>query len=202
MPVNVDLGVGDALRLVGEILGRRGQRKRDLVRDLVDDAEAAETVVKHLDKLFIDLLTEFAQPRVTEDPEQLADVVDEARKFLYQRELLPILDARLAAINLAADPDSRGARRVGDLRPVLKRLGEALGEYRANLDSATGKGHGETAPGNLPSVYDLARSCLEGWGVSPAEVREKSEETLQEHDFSLSERVYERIGELRHSARI
>jgi len=198
--VNIDLGVADVLKLVGEILARRGQRKRDLVRDLVDDAEAAETVVKHLDRLFTDLLSEFARTRVTEDREQLADVVDEARKFLFQRELVPILDGRLAAINKAAEPDGKGAKLVGDLRPVLERLGQALEEYRANLDQAM-DGAG-TAPGNLSSVYRLARSRVNGSSESPAQIRELAERTLQEHDFSLSQRVYERIGELRQSVRV
>jgi hypothetical protein len=198
--VNIDLSVADVLKLVGEILARRGQRKRDLVRDLVDDAEAAETVVKHLDRLFTDLLSEFARTRVTEDREQLADVVDEARKFLFQRELVPILDGRLAAINKAAEPDGKGAKLVGDLRPVLERLGQALKEYRANLDQAM-DGAG-TAPGNLSSVYRLARSRVNGSSESPAQIRELAERTLQEHDFSLSQRVYERIGELRQSVRV
>lgn len=78
-------------------------------------------LVKHLDRLFTDLLTEFARTRVTDDPEKLADVVDEARKVLFRRALVPILDGRLAAINKAAEPDDKGAKLVGDLRPVLAR---------------------------------------------------------------------------------
>ena len=82
---------------------------------------------------------------------------------------------------------------------MLARLGQALEEYRANLDQAM---DGGTAPGNLSSFYRLALSRVNGGSESPAQIRELAERTLQEHDFSLSQRVYERIGELRQSVRV
>ena len=64
--VNVDLGVAEALRLVDEILARRGQRRRQVVQDVLDDVEAAEIIVRRLDKLYTDILNEFASRRVSE----------------------------------------------------------------------------------------------------------------------------------------
>jgi len=196
--VNIDVGVGEVLRLVGEILARRGQRQRDLRQDVFDDAEAAEIVVKHLDKMFTDLVSEFASTRVSEDLDLLDDTVDQARKFLFGRELLPVLDSRLAAIRAAAEAEGRGAKSLRDLQAVLALLVQALGEYRTNLDQAMGDG---TAPGPLARVYQLARSRVSGGSESPAQIREEAERTLREHDFSLSERVYERTGELRQAVR-
>ena len=92
--VNVDLGVAEALRLVDEILARRGQRRRQVAQDVLDDVEAAEIIVRRLDKLFTDILNEFASRRVSEDNAPLSDLVDETRKYLFGRELLPILDRR------------------------------------------------------------------------------------------------------------
>ena len=60
--VNVDLGLAEALRLVDEILARRGQRRRQEVQDVLDDVEAAEIIVRRLDKLFTDVLNEFWKP--------------------------------------------------------------------------------------------------------------------------------------------
>jgi hypothetical protein len=64
--VNVDLGVAEALRLVDEILARRGQRRRQLAQDVLDDVEAAEIIVPRLDKLYTDILNEFASHCVSE----------------------------------------------------------------------------------------------------------------------------------------
>ena len=58
-------------------------------------------VVQHLDKLFTDILGEFASWRIVEDDALLSDLVDETRKFLFGRELLPILDRRREAIRQA-----------------------------------------------------------------------------------------------------
>jgi hypothetical protein len=92
--VNVDLGIAEAVRLVDQIISRRGERRRQVVKDVLDDVEAAVTVVRRLDKLFTDILNEFASRRVSEDNPLLADLVDETRKFLFGRQLLPILDGR------------------------------------------------------------------------------------------------------------
>jgi hypothetical protein len=104
--VNVDLGVAEALRLVDEILARCGQRRRQLAQDVLDDVEAAEIIVRRLDKLFTDILNEFVSRRVSEDNALLSDLVDETRKYLFGRELLPILDRRRKS-----DQESRGRYR-------------------------------------------------------------------------------------------
>jgi hypothetical protein len=196
--VNIDVGVGEALRLVDEIQGRRKQRQQDLRQDVFDDAEAAEIVVKQLDKMFTDLLGEFASTRVSENLDLLNAAVDQARTFLYGRSLLPELDLRLAAIKAAAEDAGKGARSLRDLHAVLARLAQALGEYRAKLVQATGS---ESAPGPLRDVYNLARSRVGERSKSPTQIREEAERILREHDFSLSERVYERTGELRQAVR-
>lgn len=67
MAINIDLGIAEALRLVGEIISRRGQRTQQVVADVLDDVEAAVTVVQHLDKLFMDILGEFASRRIIEE---------------------------------------------------------------------------------------------------------------------------------------
>jgi hypothetical protein len=124
--INVDLGIAEALRQVGEIISRRGQRRRQVVEDVLDDVEAAVAVVRHLDKLFIDILSEFASRRVSEDNTLLANLVDETRKFLYGRELLPILDSRRESIRNAAGDTRKEAGKLRGLQPMLGRVADAL----------------------------------------------------------------------------
>jgi hypothetical protein len=196
--VNVDLGMAEALRLVGEIIARRGQRRQQVVEDVLDDVEAAVTVVRQLNKLFTDILSEFASRRVVEDDALLADLVDEARKFLYGRELLPILDGRREAIRKAAGETRKEAGKLRGLQPVLERVADALDAYRANLDQAMGPA---TAPGRLANVYSLAYSRVNGADLPPTQIREEAERTLREHDFSLSERIDTVSGELTQASR-
>jgi hypothetical protein len=68
----------------------------------------------------------------------------------------------------------------------------------ANLDQAMG---GASAPGPLAVVYELATSRVNGADASAARIREKAENTLREHDFELSERIYDLRGELAQAAR-
>ena len=196
--VNVDVGIAEALRLVGEIMSRRDQRKQQVVKDVLDDVEAAVTVVQRLDKLFTDILSEFASRRVSVDNALLADLVDEARKFLFGRELLPILDSRRIAIRNAAGDTRKAAEKLRSLQQLLGRVADALDAYRANLGQAMGPA---TAPGVLGNVYSLAHSRVNGAGVSAARIREEAEKTLREHEFSLSESIYALSGELAQAAR-
>jgi hypothetical protein len=196
--VNVDLGIAEALRQVGDIISRRGQRQRQVVEDVLDDVEAAVTVVQHLDKLFTDIVGEFASRRIVENDALLSDLVDETRKFLFGRELLPILDRRREAIRQAVGETRKETKKLRDLQPLLKRVAEALDAYRANLDQAMGAA---TAPGGLANVYGLASSRIEGADVSDTQIREEAERTLREHDFSLSEGLYALSGELTQLAR-
>jgi hypothetical protein len=197
--VNVDLGIADALRVVGEIISRRGQRARQLVKDVLDDVEAAVAVVRHLDKLFTDILSEFASRRVTDDHIILADLVDETRKFLFGRELLPILDSRRQAIRKAASDRRREADGLRSLAPLLGHVADALDAYRANLDQSMGAA---TAPGRLANVYSLSYSRVNGAHLPARQIREEAERTLRDHDFSLSERIYTLSGELAQAARV
>ena len=196
--VNVDLGIAEALRLVDEIISRRGERRRQVVKDVLDDVEAAVTVVWHLDKLFTDILSEFASRRVSEDSTLLADLVDETRKFLFGRGLLPILDSRRKAIRNAEGDTRKEAGKLRGLQHLLGQVADALDAYHANLDQAMGPA---TAPGLLANVYSLANSRVNGADLSATQIREEAEKTLREHDFSLSERIYALRGELTQAAR-
>jgi hypothetical protein len=140
----------------------------------------------------------FASRRVVEDDQLFADLVDEARKFLFGRELLPILDGRREAIREAAGDTRREAKRLRSLQPVLVRVSDALDAYRANHDQAMGPA---TAPGQLAKVYSYASSRVNGGAVSPMQIREEADRTLRAHDFSLSERIYTVSGELTQAAR-
>jgi hypothetical protein len=169
-----------------------------VVKDVLDDVEAAVAVVRHLDKLFTDILAEFASRRVSEDKTLLADLGDETRKFLFGRELLPILDSRREAIRNAASETRKEAAKLRGLQHLLGRVADALDAYRENLDQAMGAA---TAPGWLANVYSLAYSRVNGADLSATQIREEAEKTLREHDFSLSERIYAVTGELTQAAR-
>jgi hypothetical protein len=193
--VNVDLGISELLRLVDGIVSRRAERKRQVVQDVLDDVEAVVAVVKGLDKLFTDILSQFASRRVVEDDTALADLVEETRKFLFGRDVLPVFDQRLAAIRKATRSKAKQLQR---LRMLLKHISDALDSYRRSLDQEMGPA---TAPGRLGRVFSHAYARVNGADLPPSRIREEADLTLRQHDFALSERIYKISGELTQAAR-
>lgn len=129
---------------------------------------------------------------------RLGDLVDETRKFLFGRELLPILDRRRGAIREAVGATRKATQKLRELQPLLERVADALDSYRANLDQAM---RNATAPGRLANVYSLAYSRVNGADLAATQIQEEAERTLREHNFSLSERLYSLTGELSQAAR-
>jgi hypothetical protein len=183
LTINVGAVIAELVRLVDEIVARRAQRKRQVVQNVLDDVEATVAVVKGLDKLFIDVLTEFANRHVVEDDRALARLVAETRKLLYGRELFHVFDERLSAINDAAISDDKKLRNIHEPLVGVK---DALTVYRANLGQEMGQA---TAPGRLTNVFKLAESSVNGKGVPASQVRQVATLTLQRHDFSRSEEI-------------
>jgi hypothetical protein len=181
---------------VDEIIARRSQRQRQIVKAVVDDAEAAVAVVQGLDKLFTDILNQFLSARVVEDNTALADLVDESGKFLLGRTLLPVLDTQRAAIRAATGDTSGDAKKLKPLRPQLERMADALDAYREVLGRAA-----NTAPGQLGRVYQLALTRVNSGTVTTSQIIEHATAVRDEHDFTASERIYVMQGELRQAAR-
>ena len=196
--VNVDLGIAETARLVDEIISRRRQRMEQVVTDVLDDVEAAVAVVLQLDKLFTSIVTEFGSRRVTDDDALLGELVDQTRKFLFSRELLPTLDSRREAIRNAAADTRNEAGKLRPLQPLLGEIADALDAYRANLDQSMGP---MTAPGALGMLYGLANYRVGGGDVSAVQVREEAELTMRRHDFALTERISALSGKLSQATR-
>src|SRR5688572_25904913 len=103
--INVDLGIEGSLRFIDEVLARRQKHQNDLLSALSDDLDIVSNIITTLDNLFIDLVRGFANARLTEQPAQLQTHVEETRKYLTSRNLLPKLEERLEILKgIAFDP--------------------------------------------------------------------------------------------------
>ena len=106
LSVKVDLGIAEVVRSVDAIFARRHNRKTEALTDfastLSDDLDVCSEIVKALDNLFIELVRGFSSAEITNVPALLSSHVEETRKYLSRRELLPRLEECIGAIKTAS----------------------------------------------------------------------------------------------------
>lgn len=204
LSVKVDLGIAELVRAVDGILTRRHNRNTEALADfasnLSDDLDACSKIVKGLDDLFIELVTGFSSAKITHDPALLSAHVEETRKYLSRRELLPKLEECIGAIK-AASLDSR--LKGGEHRKLvlaLRSLASRLQLYRDNLGRGAHTGVGQTEDWNLETLCERALGYQYGGGRLALAVEEIAEEVFRNHDFDVSDNIHRLIGTVRTQA--
>ncbi len=203
--VKVDLGIADVVRVVDGILVRRRQRKTEALADfaanLSDDLDVCSEIVKALDGLFIELVGGFSSAKITHDPALLSGHVEETRKYLKQRELLPRLEECLGAIKTASlDTRLRGPNHR-DLVKALRSLASRLQLYRDQLGKGAVTGVGQTEDWNLETLCERVRGSPYGGGKLDLSVEAIAEEVFRNHDFDVSDNIHRLIGTVRTHAK-
>jgi hypothetical protein len=199
--VNVDLGVAEAIRVVDEILSRRRKRRESLVKDLVDDVEAAGEIVNKLDNLFLNLVRGFMDGDVAADASRLKAHVAEARKYLSNRELLPRLEALRGSIEAASSGPVLAKSPYRPLALELRRLVGLLADYRQALGRGAITGVSQTADCNLETLCEKALQYDYGGGRSELSLEQMGEQVLRNFDADRSDRVHRLVGSVRATAK-
>jgi hypothetical protein len=202
--VKIDLGIAEVVRVVDGIFTRRHNRNTEALADfasnLADDLDASSEIVKALDDFFIKLVRGFSSTKITQDPVMLSDHVEETRKYLSQRELLPRLEECIGAIK-AASLDSRlKSRGHSELVRALRSLASRLQLYRENLGRGARTGVGQTEDWNLETLCERALACSYGGGRLALSVDEIAEEVSRNHDFDVSDNIHRLVGTARMQA--
>ncbi len=202
--LKVDLGIADVVRVVDEILTRRHNRSTEALAgfasNLSDDLDVCSEIVKALDGLFIELVRGFSSTNITHDPALLSAHVEETRKYLSRRDLLPRMEECIGAIK-AASLDSR--LKSGDHRELvlaLRSLASRLQLYRDNLGKGAVTGVGQTEDWNLETLCERALGYQYGGGRLASPVEEIAEEVFRNHDFDVSDNIHRLIGTARKQA--
>jgi hypothetical protein len=192
--VKIDLGIEGCLRFVDDVVSRRDKRKENFLDNLNDDLEVISKVISTLDNLFIDLAGGFANKDVVENPVRLQAHVEETFKYLRRRELLPILEERLGALNTAAYDERLQSKVHREMVLSLRSLVRRLAQYRDELGRGTMTGVGQKQDWNLVTL----RECAQGYRQDiPVAIQDVAEEVLRNHDFDLSDNIHRLVGALR-----
>ena len=193
------------VRSVDAIFARRRDRKAEALTDfasnLSDDLDVCSEIVKALDSLFIELVNGFSSPRITNDPALLSSHVDETRKYLKRRELLPRLEECIGTIKTASLDSRLKSQDHRDLVVALRSLASRLQFYRDKLGRGAITGVGQTEDWNLETLCERALGYQYGGGGLALAVEEIAEEVFRNHDFDVSDNIYRLIGRVRAQGR-
>lgn len=203
MTVNIDVGIVEAVKTIGDKLRQRRQdaeeRRDRTLTDLRQQLEIVLVVVFKLEDLFNEILRDYRDDKITQNPEALQVLRDQTDRFLRSRRLLPYLDTAIEAINAAAFSPKFESRDYQEMVRGLRELSEKLNRFRMAL----GPG-GQTAPG-LWRLIDLRRLAEQQLATSRPEdpnialavdpnIAIIAEQAFNEYDWRLSSDIRGLIG--------
>lgn len=189
--VSVDLGIGECIRVIDSINGRRAKRKEDFLADLCDDLDAVEQVVKTLDDLFIALVGGFADASIVDDSALLKAHMEQTMVYFRSRNLLPILEDLRGRISGSAYDRRLKHRRYRDLVSTLRALEKRLDSYREELGKGSMTFVGQANELNLMSLWEKADDDSLYGDITLIEL---AEEVFRNHDFDLSDSIHRLAG--------
>jgi hypothetical protein len=154
--VNVELGIGDTIRAIGETQNRAREdlrRQQDkALTELRQQLDITLTVIFKLENLFIEILRGYRNPEITGNREALQEHLNQTRMLLESRNLLPYLDHARGAIEAAA---SSSRFKSADYREMVEGLQELAGKlysWRMAL-----------GPGGLAAVRAAVHVAFQNW---------------------------------------
>ena len=206
LSIKVDLGIAEVIKSVDAIIARRHDRKAESLADfasnLFDDLDVCSEIVKALDNLFIEIVRGFSRPQITSVQSLLNDHVEETRKYLSRRDLLPRLEECIGAIKTASLEPRLKPQENRELVLALRSLASRLQFYRDKLGRGAITGVGQTEDWNLETLCERALGYQYGGGKLALAVDEIAEEVFRNHDFDVSDNIHRLIGTVRTHAKV
>ena len=154
-----------------------------------------------MDNLFIELVKGFSSVEITNVPALLSSHVEETRKYLSRRELLPRLEECIGAIKTSSLDSRLKSQDHRELVLALRSLASRLQFYRDKLGRGAITGVGQTEDWNLETLCERALGYQYGGGKLALAVEEIAEEVFRNHDFDVSDNIHRLIGTVRTHAK-
>jgi len=193
--INVELGIGDTIRAINEILQ---QPKDQLIKKqdesltaLRQQLEIVFTVVTKLEDLYIEILRGFKNEEILRDPNALKAHVAQTNVFLESKKLIPYLEKSMGAIDgVAFNPRFE----VADYQKMVEGLRDLRGKLHT-FRGALGRG-GLTAPGlwQLIQLCTLAEQQLASSAPVNPEIAQTARRAFDEYNWQLSSDIRRLIG--------
>lgn len=167
---------------------------------MLDDLDVCSKVVKTLDNIFIDLVTDFANEKVTGDVDRLGDLLEATDRYLNKRELLPALEESLGAFKSASNDARLRSKEYTDLTEALRCLAQELEAYRDELGRGVRTGVGLTKEWNLQTLVERATRAEYRKDLFPIPIKDVANRVRDNQNFNISDNIHRLIGTVRTQA--
>jgi len=195
--VNVELGIGDTIRAINEILGKPQNlltKKQDetLVR-LRQQLEIILKIVTELESLFIEILRGFRNDEILENKRTLKAHLNQTRTFLESRKLLPYLDTAIGAVEAAAFSPRFHESNYDEMVNGLRELRAKLHTFRGALGR-----NGHSGPGlpRLIQICALVEKQIATDEPVDINISKTAKEAFDSYDWHLSSDIHKLIGSI------
>ena len=195
--VNIQLGIGDTIRAVKEILEKPqeafAQKQDETLSTLRQQLEVILKIVTQLESMFTEILRGFRNDDILRDPKTLKEHLDQTNIFLESRELLQYLDPAIGSVEAATFSKRLEGEEYHDLVKGLRDLRRKLDLFRTALGRS-----GRTGPG-LPQLMQLcylADQQLKKSAPPDPKIPKVAEEALDKYDWALSSDIRKLIGRI------
>jgi hypothetical protein len=201
--VKIDVGIGEALKVIDKIFARRHDRAQrnaaNFYDDVKDDADAVYEIVTKLDQLFIDLVSGYEDPVVLRNPTELERHMRETAKYLGDRRLLPKLEEVTGRVEgIVSNPDMY-RQRYPRLFNALASLFQNLGKYRDQLGEGAVTGKGLDKDVNLMTCYQRGQEFRDG--KTPLADLQKTARLVKENqNYGVSSAILRDVGRIKSTA--
>jgi len=135
VPIAVDVGIGDTLRAINEILARRESERATVWESLEHQLQAVSLTVGDVDRMYLTLLAEIEDIFMQPPPsgERITAVIGQATTYCIDGRLTLHLAEWRAAIQGAAFNRALKHRRYRPLASALRSIDDPLGRYIERL---------------------------------------------------------------------
>ncbi len=203
--IEVDLELGRIAEVVSGILGRRQQRKQDVLADLEDDLEAVGVIVSRMNRLYVDLLEEVQWNAIGSgsELENRDEFIQQIHHFLHEDVLVSRLIELRGRIQAASQSRRFRWRRSRDMVTGLRGLDQAISAYLGFLEAVQKneiqRDSNEMPLWNLSTVLRLLEA-----EENPAELslRELCEEAIRNRRIDLVHAIDDLQGQAVQHVRI
>jgi hypothetical protein len=207
-PVAIDVGIGDTLRAINDILARRGSERATVWESLDAELRAVMRMVEDLDHMYLALLAEIEDTfaKLKPSPDRINDALHQATTYCTNESLtLHLVEAR-GEIQAAAFNRALKHRRYRYLASTLRSIDDPLGKYIDRLSRLqsddTPKIPGQDDQWDLRTVIallELVRTDAERGDTNKClpDPKDACEEAIRNYNRALSLALATLIGHAR-----
>ncbi|HEC36710.1 hypothetical protein LCGC14_0517730 [marine sediment metagenome] len=200
--VNVKFNVDKCLKAIDDIFKRRRDRKENFVQDVSDSLDAIHEIIKTMNNIFLMLVGNFTNKKVTSNSKRLSKLIEETNKYLSIQDLLPKLQDGIGIIEGVAKDQRFKDKKYSIIKSDLLDLKKRVEEYREELGKGGITGVGMKEEWNLMTLIEKVNGIDNTPVMEQAPIEKIAKRVQYNFNSDLSDDIYRLIGKIRIQAKI